>query len=311
VRGIPVKGPITADRLTPITLGDPERRALGARATHAAATSWFGTTIHLGFSDAAAAALHRRRYARLPASGPTDLRGYAVVEGDATYFWVDGGPAFRWDDPLGSSALQFLADVVVRTEYFMERSAFQSFHAATIRVNGVAAAITAASMGGKTTTALACARRGMPLYSDERCILDGELVLPFPRAINVRAGSLDLLAGDAAPADGGIGERLAAHRGADWTGIDYAELFGDQDLPEPRPLRAVYFIAGRGPAALAEPMPLEAALPALLAAPLRSRARGPARVVEGTRLLRRARAYSLTLGTPDETARLIARTAPD
>ncbi len=290
-----MKGPISADRLTTIELDGRRRRELGERATHTAATTWFGTTIEIGFSDAEAAALHRRRYARLAPKGSAALRGHAVVEVGATYFWVDDGPAFRWDDPLAPSALQFLADVVVRTEYFMERSAHLSFHAAAIRVNGVAAAITAASMGGKTTTAIACARRGMPLYSDERCILDGDVVLPFPRALNVRAASLKLLGIDRA--------------GGDWTFIDYADLFGDVALPEPRPLRAIFFIAGRGPTASVEPMPLEAAVTALLGAPLRSRARGSARVVEATRLLRRARPYRLTLGTPDETARLIAQTS--
>lgn len=289
-----MKGPISADRLTTIELDERRRRELGEHATHTAATTWFGTTIEIGFSDAEAAALHRRRYARLAPKGSAALRGYAVVEGDATYFWVDGGPAFRWDDPLDPSALQFLADVVVRTEYFMERSAYLSFHAAAIRVNGVAAAITAASMGGKTTTAIACARRGMPLYSDERCILDGDDVLPFPRAINVRAASLDLLGID--------------RPGGDWTFIDYADLFGHVALPEPRPLRAIFFIDGRGPTASVGSMSLDAAITALLGAPLRSRSRGAARVVEATRLLRRARPYTLILGTPDETARLIAQT---
>jgi hypothetical protein len=292
-----MKRPITAEGLVPVELSASQRAALGVRATHCAATTWFGTTIEIGFDNAEAAAMHRRRYARLPASATPDLRGYAVVADDVTYFWIDDGPAFRWDDPLGASSLQFLADVVVRTEYFMERSSLQSFHAATVRVNGCAAAITAASMGGKTTTAIACARRGMPLYSDERCILDGEMVLPFPRAINVRAGSLALLGID--------------RPGGDWTFIDYPELFGTEELPDPRPLRAIFFIAGRGSEPIAQPMPLETAVAALLGAPLRGRSRGPARVVEATRLLRRARPYALTLGTPDETARLIARTAPE
>lgn len=289
-----MKRPITAAGLTPIELDEKRRRALSVGAVHSAATTWFGTTIRIDFGDAAAAELHRRRYARLPASGPVSLRGYAVIEAGASYFWIEGGPAFRWDDPLEPSSLQFLADVVIRTEYFMERSEHQSFHAATIGVNGAAVAITAASMGGKTTTAIACARRGMPLYSDERCILDGELVLPFPRAINIRAASLALLGID--------------RPGGDWTFVDYAELFPGEALPEPRPLRAIFFITGRGQSARAEEMTPERAVTALLAAPLRSRTRGPARVVDALRVLRRARPYALTLGTPAETALLIAST---
>lgn len=286
---------VSADGLIPIELGDERRSALAERAVHTAATTWFETTLEIAFSDPAAAAMHRRRYARLPARGPVDLRARSAIEEDATYFWIEGGPAFRWGTALDASAMQFLADVVARTEYFMERSPYLSFHAAAIRVNGAAVAMTAASMGGKTTTAIACARRGMPLYSDERCIVDGDVVLPFPRAINIRAASLDLL-------------DLDVPRGKDWTFIDYAELFGDAVLPEPRPLRAIFFITGRGPAAIAEPMPFDTAVASLLGAPLRGRARGAQRVVEASRLLRLAPPYALTLGTPDETARLIAQT---
>jgi len=302
-----VTSPITADQLTPIELGAAERRSFGERATHIATTTWFGTTIAVGFDTAAAADLHARRYARLPGDGAAELCTYAVVEGDATYFWIDRGPAFRWNERLEPPAMQFLADVVTRTEYFMERSTYQSFHAAVVGVNGSAAAITAPSTGGKTTTAIACVRRGMPLYSDERCIVDGTLALPFPRALNVRAESIELLT-EGAPDDSLLSARLAQHRGSDWTFVDYAELFGNAKIPEPRPLRAIFFITRFGRTASVRPMPFEAAVTELLGAPLRSRARGTARVVDATRLLRHAQPYGLTLGSPDDTARLIAQT---
>jgi hypothetical protein len=296
---------VSADRLTPIDLPLERRRELAADAAHSATTQWFGTPIEVRFALEEAAELHRRRYARLPSEQPAELRGFAVADGTETLFWVEDGPAFRWHDRLGAGQTQFLADVVVRTDYFMERCPYLSFHAAAIETGGWAAAITARSEGGKTTTALACVLRGMRLYSDERCIVDEGLVLPFPRAINVRAGSLDLLAAGHAPGDPGLGGRLAAHRGTDWAGVDYADICGDATLPEPRPLRAVFFISGRAPEPRIEPMELNAAVGALLSAPLRGRVRGAGRVVEATALLRRAQPYALTLGTPAATAQAI------
>jgi hypothetical protein len=296
---------VSADRLTPIDLPFERRRELAATITHSATTSWFGTPIEVRFALEEAAALHRRRYARLPSQLAGELRGFAVADGAETYFWIEDGPAFRWHDRLGAAQTQFLADVVVRTAYFMERCPYLSFHAAAIKVGESAAAITARSEGGKTTTALACVLRGMHLYSDERCIVDDGRVLPFPRAVNVRAGSLELLATGYRPGDPGLGGRLAARRGADWAGVDYADICGDATLPEPRPLRAVFFISGRGPAPSIVPMELNAAVGELLAAPLRGRARGAARVVEATALLRRAQPYALTLGTPAATAQAI------
>ncbi|MGP6157296.1 MAG: hypothetical protein ACLPYS_07275, partial [Vulcanimicrobiaceae bacterium] len=206
-------------------------------------------------------------------------------------------------------AVEFLADCVVRHMYFMELSPYLTFHAAAMGVPGGAFAVTATSEGGKTTTALACARRGMPLYSDERCVIDGERVLPFPRALNVRAEALELLAADPPFPDGGVGERLVRRRGADWSGVDFAELFGDARLPPPQPLRALFFITGRAAEPAVAPLALREALPALLTVPLRSRSRGLERVAEATRLLAGIRAYALTLGRPDATACLLRETA--
>jgi hypothetical protein len=301
--------PIAADALEAVELAPELRRSLRGEVIETVWTDWFGTCIAVGFDDARAAASYRRRYARLPSERPADVHAYALRCGGSTLFWVEGGPAYRWrevlEDPL---AVDFLADCVVRHTYFMELSPYLSFHAAALGVAGGAFAVTAASEGGKTTTALACARRGMPLYSDERCILDGERVLPFPRALNVRAAALELLASDPAFPDGGVGERLCAHRGADWTGVDFADLFSDARLPPAEPLRAVFFITARAAEPAVRAMPFREALPALLGVPLRGRNRGVERVADATRLLAQAKAYALTLGRPDATACLVHET---
>lgn len=302
--------PIAAEALETVELGPELRRALRAEVAETVWTDWFGTCIALGFDDSLAAASYRRRYARLASERPADVRAYALRHNGRSLFWVEGGPAYQWrealEDPL---AIEFLADYVVRHTYFMKLSPHLSFHAAVLGVAGGAFAVTAASGGGKTTTALACARRGMPLYSDERCILDGERVLAFPRALNVRAAALELLGADPAFPDGGIGERLRRRRGADWNVVDFAELFADTRLPPPQRLRTIFFITGHDAEPAARPLTLREALPALLAVPLRGLNRGVERVADATRILSRAKAYALTLGRPDATACLLREIA--
>jgi hypothetical protein len=306
----PIAPPVAPEGLQAVELGVALRRALHGAVAETVWTDWFGTCIALGFDDPLAAASYRRRYARFATERAADIRAYALRHDGRTLFWVEGGPAYEWrealQDPL---ALEFLADAVVRHAYFMEHSPYLSFHAAALAAGGSAFAVTAASGGGKTTTALACARRGMPLYSDERCVIDGECVLPFPRALNVRSAALELLAADLALPDGGLGERLRRQLGGDWNGVDFAELFDDAPLPSPQPLRAIFFVTGRGATPAVRPMALREALPALLAVPLRGRSRGLERVADATRLLSRVQAYALTLGRPDATARLLREAA--
>jgi len=302
--------PVSPEALTPVEVSLELRRALRGEVVETVWTDWFGTCIALGFDESPAAASYRRRYARLLSERPADVRAYALRHENRTLFWVEGGPAYQWREALSDPlAIEFLADCVVRHVYFMELSPHLSFHAAALGVADGAFAVTAASEGGKTTTALACARRGMPLYSDERCVLDGERVLPFPRALNVRAAALDLLAADPTFANDAIGERLRFRRGADWSGVDFADLFGDARLPPPQPLRAIFFISGRAAEPAVAPLAFREALPTLLAVPLRGRSRGVERVADATRLLAHVRAYALTLGRPDATARLLCETA--
>jgi hypothetical protein len=300
---------LSADGLEEVQLPFRLQRSLPARAAEQVALDWLGTRIAVGFDDPVAAGLYRRRYARFLTRSPASVRAYAVRDAGGTFFWVEGGRAYRWPHALRDpEAIEFLADYVVRHAYFMRMSRYLSFHAAAVALEREAFALCATSGGGKTTSALACVRRGMPLYSDERCILDGDLVLPFPRAINVRAGALELLCAEPAFDDGGLAERLAGHRGADWQRVDFAELFGPAPTPAPRPLAAIFFIIGRAGSPRVAPMPMREALPALLNAPLRSRSRGLEMAAEATRILARARAYALTLGAPDATALLLRET---
>ena len=109
----------------------------------------------------------------------------------------------------------FLADAFALTEFLRERDdGIVSLHAATVGLPGGVAAIIGDSNVGKTTTAVACARAGMDLYSDERCLIDQRsMIYSFPRAINVRATGLQLLVADEFRGNDPIRARLRAHRG--------------------------------------------------------------------------------------------------
>jgi len=298
---------VSAELLEPYEPTLPDTRALRDRARHPVTISWFGTTVAMWFEDPTAAELVRSRYASFQSFGPPALAHVAAHDANGDYvFWMSSGRSHRWTRcPLDSGAAAFLADVVVRRAYFSEHAPFASFHAAAIRSGDRAAAIVGLSEHGKTTTAVACARRGMPIYSDERCIVIDGTVRPFPRALNLRRPSLRMLAAERVPDDAGIGARLRERLPGDWPCAAFDDLFGADQLASPAPLAAIFFIDAIGSFAEVRPMQQAESLTKLLAAPLRSAARGLDRVAQALSLMRGVQSYALTLGSPDQTACLI------
>ncbi len=291
---------IRADRLLRVRLDGGARRRIRERARNEVRLRFFETSIAVAFDDAEAAALFRKRYRAFGSDETAALRIFAVhVDGGALFF-VDDGAAYRWDGSLHARGLEFLADGVTRELYFGATSRRVSFHAAACAAGEVAFAVTAASEGGKTTTAIACARRGMPLYSDEFCILEKGAVQPYPRALNLREGSLALLGSECSGDP--VTSRIRARCGKRWRDVSFAEIFGTVVPPAPRPLVAVFFIDGRAPQPAIEGLGSAEALPRLLAAPLQSRGDGPSRISHAIEILANTRAFRLTLGTPDATA---------
>jgi hypothetical protein len=291
----------TADDLIPIELDRRERERLAGAVVESVRISLFGTVIEVAFDDPIAASSYRARYARFSTlQDRIDMRAFAVEDGNAAYFWVDDRPAHCWTRERSSALIDFLTDAVVYTAYFNDICPYVSIHAAAIAVDDVAIALTAASEGGKSTTSIACGRRGMPLYSDEVCIFDGRNVHPYPRALNIRAAALDLLAGE--PFVDALTPKLLAHRGSDWKCVAPDELFGTAALLKPQPLAAIFFIVGRGSEPAIAPMEWPEAIPRLLNAPMRSPGRGVGRIADAVAALSRGRPMALTLGTPDSTA---------
>jgi hypothetical protein len=204
--------------------------------------------------------------------------------------------------------MAFLADAVTNRAFFDVTPELLSFHAAALRVGEAAAAISALSTGGKSTTAIACARRGMGLYSDERCVLRDGRVQAFPRAVNIRQGGLELLSSEDVHDDEGIGLRLRAHLNDDWISASFAELIGDRPRSAPAKLEAIFFIVARKTIPSVKLMPLGEAIVRLLSAGLCGPKPGLDRVAAAAALCRQSRAYELTIGTPDDTALLIGAT---
>jgi hypothetical protein len=299
---------LTADSLERLDPSAFDPAAARRRTSHAVRLDIAGTVCSLAFDERAAAERFAERYRRLlapPARAGAARVALALREPDGTgLFWAERLGPFRWaHTALDLDTFVFLADSVAMTEYFTSIDGILSLHAAALGGDRGAIALIGDSTAGKTTTALACTRRGLELYSDERCILGGGLVLPFPRALNVRSGGKALLLRD--PLDDALAVYLRGRDG-DSENVDYADLFDDWAPPPPRPLRAAFILSGHASApALEGATAREAAEAALTWA--NCNARGLDRFARVYEVFAGVRCYRLTLGTPDATARLLAQ----
>jgi hypothetical protein len=264
-----------------------------------------GTVASVRFDDARAAALYRSRYRHMLARGEPALRAYAAARGAVRYFWVPGTAAYRWErHRLEPYEIAFLADAVATTHFFTALPKRMVMHAAAVAGDRAAAAIVGTSEAGKTTTALACTRVGLRLFSDEFCFVTPAGVIPFPRSLNLRRGGIELLARGASR-DTPLDAWLQANRGADVQDVGYDELLGAwEDQAHPVPLRAVFFVTARAAIARAAKASAAQMLPRVLPW-TRMEPQGLEAARALLELLQRTTCYELTLGTPDDTARLI------
>jgi hypothetical protein len=268
-----------------------------------------GTACAVHFDSDAAAASFVLRYADLMVSGITPQR-HAFAMRDPTFgwlFWSDGSQAFRWPHgDLAAHVVAFLADAVALTAFFQQRDdGVVSLHGASVGLPGGIAAIIGDSNAGKTTTAIACARADMDLYSDERCLIDRRsLIHSFPRAINVRKAGLRLLLQDRVPGVDSIGTHLRAHGEGDWNDVRISDLIADQSELEPRPLCAVFLLAGCAQAASLEAAPASRAVRAS-ARWAQGAGSGLEKIARLLGIFANVPCYRIRLGTPDESARLI------
>lgn len=287
---------------------DAERRARArARAGIEIRIAVAGTVGAVWFADAAAAACFAVRYADLRCDDPAALEAVVTVDDDGSELMWCGPMTYRWPHrKLDPAAVAFLADAVALTGFFEHHPAGAlSLHAAALGDGAGVAALIGETTAGKTTTALACARAGLSLYTDERCaILDGD-VHPFPRALNIRAGGLALLLAD--ECRDRIAKRLLRDGGETAEDVRYSELFTNWALPPPAPLRVVFVLSGT-----AERPAIESVSSAVAAKAgarwVHGAGRGIERIARLLTVFRPVRCYRLTLGKPAATARVIADT---
>jgi hypothetical protein len=274
-----------------------------------------GIVCAVHFDSEDAAALFALRYADLIVGARVPER-HAFAMHDRMLgwlFWSDDGPVLRWPHgDLPARVVAFLADAVALTACFQQREdGIVSLHAASAGLPGGVAAIIGDSHAGKTTTAVACARDGMALYSDERCLIDRRsLVHAFPRAINLRAAGLRLLARDRPAGADPIGARIRAHGAGDWHDVRVHELLVDHGELEPRPLCAVFVLAGSDATVGVESIPATRAARASMQW-AQGAGDGMDKLARLYAIFASVPCYALRLGTPHASARVIRRIVMD
>lgn len=266
-----------------------------------------GTVVDVGFNDSEAARLYRRRYRHMLSTQPPARRAYAVADrSGAGYFWLEGETVYRWDrSELTPTVVTFLADAVVNTGVFTSSGDVVALHAATVGNTLGVGALIGATTAGKTTTAIACARRGLDLYSDEYCVLAPSGVLPFPRSISIRCAATEVLAEDPVPGSS-VDAWLQTHGCCDGYDLGYDELFGAFFRPEVRPLRAAFALVGRSEKPEANVIPARAMIEHVRPW-AKTALQGLERLERLLALFQGVRCYELSLGAPDATAQEITR----
>lgn len=245
------------------------------------------------------AKLFAARYADHPAVREPDFRYYVATIRGGYAFWSSHAPTWRWSQgPLPPEAVVFLADSVALSAIVRFDETLASMQAAAIEFGGIAAAIAGSSTAGKVTTLLACARRGMHVYSDERAILRDNVVHPFLRRSSVRSAGARLLLADNDNEQESNAQRCAPE-------LSLRTCFGPDAIAKPRPLRALFVLNGNGHCAALEAIDTAAALPAI-SRWFDTRGDMVDRVARAIGAIRTVKCYRLTLGTSDETAAAIA-----
>jgi hypothetical protein len=280
---------------------------LRASAVHAVTIAIGAEQLRVFFAQRSWADAFAERYADQKGSAAGAATSHYVARvGHEYVFWSPEADARIWDrGDLPDSAIVFLTDATAVSSFFDSSPTLISFHAAAVGFAGVAAAITGDSNSGKTTTALACARAGLTLYSDERCVLRERTVVPFARTLSVRSdGWMRLQSGrrnaftDAPPVARATPEGFS---------VRISDLFGDLDTNAEPELCAVFVLAGHEDVVRLEPVTSYAVAPAL-AKWMNSSDRGLQRGARLIETLRGVACFRLFLGAPDESARLIRTT---
>jgi hypothetical protein len=285
---------------------DGLRAELAPLAVHPVGFTIAGVPVEVRFNVAGAADIYRRRYRHMLSEQAPAMTACAVARSSDAVFWACDGPLYSWDEgPVPDRIVAFFADAVATTTFLQSIDDLIALHAAAVTNGRSAAFIAGVSTAGKSTTAIACFRRGLQLYSDEFCLVRAGAVLPHPRAISVRREGSELLFADATPPSP-VDAWLRANRGHDRENVGFDELFGTATWPQPRPLRVAFAAVAkeRAPSvrSIAPAQMLAHTMPSA-----RLKTRGLEAVAALLAVLQPLTCYELTLGPPDATAEIIAQ----
>jgi hypothetical protein len=297
--------PVSFGSLEPAPLSPEVAAAYAARAQHEVVLAVGRTTIGVRFSRAPAATAFAERFGDMLSDAAPAVVAYAVELQDESYFWVSPDRARRWAGPISDHLLVFFSDILALHEYLVT-SIDVGFHAAVVASGPVVVALVGRTTAGKTTTAIAAVRNGFHLYSDERCIIQDGLVVPFLRAITVREGGRSALLRDAV-ADSPIDAKLRELQVRGEAPVRPSVLLPGFAGGPPRPLAGMFLIEGQNATPSLEPCTVYDVLPALLES-MASRDSGLDRAARIANELRGRPLYRLRLGSPAATANLIERT---
>ena len=255
--------------------------------------------VELRSDDDTVARAFAERYDDHIVSREPDFEYYVATEAHGYLFWCAHAGGYRWTrGPLRVNAVLFLCDAVVLSALIRFDERLASMHAAGLECADGAVALAGDSTAGKTTTLLACARAGIPIYSDERVLVRDGVVHPFLRRCLVRADSARRLL--QFRDDDALGRMLL--RDED---ISLARCFGVEAIARPRPLRRLLILDGLGPRTRIRRADSVAALRAI-SAWFDTAGNGLARLARARELLRNVQSYHIVLGSPHDAARTIA-----
>ncbi len=294
---------LTLDSLEETRLTAAVAGVLSARAPHRFTFAIGTIAIEVAMSDIAALEDFRYRFGDLSAERAADYTFFVVEDAHRAYFWSDPSRVRMWSGgSLGSASLSFLADNAAMDDFFA-RGRYVGLHAAVLKGARGLCALVGSTTAGKTTTAVACTRRGMRLYSDERCILSDGEVFAFPRALTLRAGGRELLATDTS----GDAAFLAAI--GQWGDVPEATVRPSQLFPgrvggPNELLRVLIVLDGVGDGPRMDRVSLPSIVPQLAEA-MSPASYGLDRVAHILSAFKTVECYRLRLGGPDETARNI------
>jgi len=273
--------------------------ALQQHCVHTASCEIAGVTMELCTDVPDVARLFALRYADHPARNAPDFRYYVATVRGGYAFWCAHAPTWRWTQgPLPADAVAFLADSVALAAIIRYDSALVSMQAACVEFNGIAAALAGNASAGKTSTLLACARRGMRIYSDERTVLRNTLAQPYLRRSSVRGAGARLLLAEV----GGERSDDALHAVPQ---LSPRVCFGAESMAQPEQLRALFVIVGSGYCAALEAIDTATVMPAIMRW---FDAQGDMvdRATRAISILSGVKCYKLTLGSSDESAAAMA-----